>query len=164
MKILKVLTEFLKQVNAWDFNSNSWSISDGGDYAVLMRGTFMALRFPKDMFPFDLENQIVKDYYRNNIRFDEMTKSTDYIPAVFSGVCREVEPVQGKKKGIAKKIVALDNPERYAWVNEEFLKYFDEPTFAVSDTKGCSLNLVRIYEDNRLVGIVCPIRMKEETK
>ena len=162
MKTLKVLTEFLKQVNAWRNDSDIWTISDDGDYIVLMRGSFMALRFPRDMFPFDLENYIVKDYYRNNLNFEEMTKATDYIPAVYSGTCRETEAVRGKKKGVMKKIVATNKPDKYAWVNQAYLEYFHEPTFALSDTKYCQTSLVRIYEDNRLVGIVCPIRVKED--
>lgn len=162
MKTLKALTELLKQIDAWSAPLDGWTISDGGDYIVLMLRSYMALRFPKDFFPFDLENRIVSDYYRNNIDFDKIVEAENYIPAVYSGTCREIEATRGKKKGIAKKIVAVGNPERYAWVNDAFLKYFDEPTFALLDTDGCKVSLVRIYEDNRLVGIVCPIRVQEK--
>lgn len=47
----------------------------------------------------------------------------------------------------------------YAYIDVKYIKYFDkDASYFVKDT----ITPVHVYEDHRLVGIICPVRIKEE--
>ena len=56
-----------------------------------------------------------------------------------------------------KNIVQIKNEEAEAWVDEKLLRYFENPTFRIRS----QVSAVGVYEGERFVGIVMPIRKKE---
>lgn len=57
-----------------------------------------------------------------------------------------------------KKLVQIKNEEAEAWVDEKLLRYFDNPSFKIRSQS----HAVGVYEEDRLVGIVMPVRKKAE--
>ena len=47
------------------------------------------------------------------------------------------------------------------WVNEKYLKAFENPTFKTADNY---IDPVYVYEDDELVGLVMPIRVRDGEK
>ena len=56
-----------------------------------------------------------------------------------------------------KNLVQIKNEEAEAWVDEKLLRYFENPTFLIRS----QVHAVGVYEGERFVGIVMPVRKKE---
>lgn len=55
------------------------------------------------------------------------------------------------------KAVKIENSKTYAWVNEKYLVNFENATFKISSP----ISGVWVYEDEELVGLVMPVRVKD---
>lgn len=88
---------------------------------------------------------VVEDFYFS------FSKKFDYTPAHVTGtvISNDAPP---------HTIIQSDENSNKVWVNPDHLKYFDSraipPTFYIKGER----DVVAIYELNKLVGIVCPIR------
>ena len=103
---------------------------------------------PKD-FPFDTE----KFSNVNNYDFGKVIgDANEYRPGKKTGALRYLD------KGNAVEISRLSDTTR-AWVNEKYLKYFDiDCCFVIKKYNAPVL----VYEDSKLVGLIMPVRMKDE--
>lgn len=58
------------------------------------------------------------------------------------------------------QIRKIESPEFDVWIQDKFLKRFDPRAFKFKVSG--PHDLVLVYEESRLVGVLCPIRMKEQ--
>lgn len=59
-----------------------------------------------------------------------------------------------------KNLVQIKNEEAEVWVDEKLLRYFENPSFKIRSWS----HPVGVYEGERFVGIVMPVRKKGEPK
>lgn len=59
-----------------------------------------------------------------------------------------------------KNLVQIKNEEAEAWVDEKLLRYFENPSFKIRSWS----HAVGVYERERFVGIVMPVRKKGEVQ
>ena len=116
---------------------------------LMFEGTRIYL-FNTDKFPFSYNKEKCFD-------LDKVLKiSSDYNEAI-PFLQKYINHVKGRKPILATKLQRQTQPEEYVYVDTSYLKYFENPTYEIAG----KCDLVRVYEREILVGIICPINYKE---
>lgn len=93
--------------------------------------------------------------------------STKMINDRCCGILRDTEKEDGyenawltnEMKAVGRgRFNRIENSETYAYVNEKFLKYFEDPTFKIKHPH----EPVLVYENEVLRGLVLPMKFEEE--
>lgn len=147
MKVIKILTDILKIVgNEKKTLSCAYGIDE--DYVYYVPDGYRAYKIPKKDFLIDLEKALPNKTPLNDPRklFDDSKAE----PAVKTNEIRAID------KG---NVVKIKGENAHAWINVNYLKEFEvDCTFKVIS----SIAPVFVYEWEKLVGIILPVRIKEE--
>lgn len=112
---------------------------------------YVIYRIPKIVWVLDSKLFIGK--FGASSMIQKLTDINDnYRPAVDTGERRRLVSV----KGNAIKLQADDGT--ICWINEKFLKYFENPLFKIKD----KLSPVAVYEEDMLAGMICAVRVENE--
>ena len=144
MKLKKVYDEIIKA----SLNNEKVIIHLGKieDKIAISTDGFIMYFVPEKDFIFDAE-KILRG--RSKFNANELTKDEPKAKPI--GKTGEMKELLGK---IAVKIGDK-------WVNEKYLKAFENPTFKTADNY---IDPVYVYEDDELVGLVMPIRVRDGEK
>lgn len=117
-----------------------------GVVGTVFKGTLVHLFYSKFPLSFDKEKAMSLD----NIIPDDFGYET----------ARPTHYKKIKTKWTDKEVLAckIENENTYVWVNNDFLKHFENPTFEIKNR----IDLVRVLERGILVGIICPINYTED--
>ena len=151
MKVTKILTDLLKQVEKGDLSRVFYGADK--EYTFYSPDGHRGYKIPSNRFLVDLEKALpnrapVAD-------FKKFLRDEDSYPAYKTNEIRKINNPYGKK---TIDVVKISNGDKYAWINEVYLKEFDvDCTFKISSPK----SPVFIYEDDELVGLILPVHVKE---
>ena len=143
MKLKKVYDEIIKA----SLNKNSRIyLGRLEDKIAISTDGFIMYFVPEKDFIFDIEKIL-----RGGSRFNAHKLTKDAPKAKPISKTGEMKELLGK---IAVKIGDK-------WVNEKYLKAFENPTFKTADNY---IDPVYVYEDDEMVGLVMPIRVRDGEK
>lgn len=117
-----------------------------GATGIVFKGQLIHLFYNKFPLSFDKENAMDIDKLISDDSSYETARPSHY---------KKIKPRWTEKEVLACKI---ENENTYVWVNNDFLKHFENPTFEIKNR----IDLVRVLERNILVGIICPINYTED--
>lgn len=141
MNIKKIESDFLKGL--FSKESNKYIMGEYESCVAYCDGFYIALVPKNDAYvrcerqPFNVETVITD-------MFNHRTSTYSYtITNTHSGNIARYDRVDGKG---------------YAYIDVKYTKYFDKDAhYSVKDFK----SLVHVYENDQLVGVICPVRINE---
>ena len=144
MKLKKVYDEIIKA----SLNNDKAKIFLGKleDKIAVSTDGFIMYFVPEKDFIFDIEKIL-----RGGGRFNANEFTKDEPKA------KPINETSEMKKLLGKIAVKIGDK----WVNEKYLKVFESPTFKTTDNY---IDPVYVYEDDELVGLVMPIRVRDGEK
>lgn len=147
MNYLKVQQDLLKNAitekGEWLFGKyeNSIGVSEGHVIWLI----------PQSCFILDTE-QLKK----HSIRDFDVARMLEFNYCKYEDAVASDELKQYNKK----TLVNIKGGDKEAWVDVSLLKYFNSPTFKVSSPT----SPLMVFEKEELVGVVCPVKLKDGEK
>lgn len=144
MKFIKIQQDLIK--NIVTEKGETKSVQEYGDDLIAVINKFNVYFIPRTLWFLDTE----KFNNRYSRKFDIehlLSYLKDSVLAEATGEMKKRE--EGRRK---ITLVKISSKDECCWVDEKLLKMFEDPIFAI---KG-DVNTVRVYENNVLVGLVCP--------
>lgn len=142
MNILKIMTDFLKQVSKDDTARVLFGIDE--EFTYLSPDGYRCFVIPNDKFLIDLSKAVPYKLPIENIKekfFNDQNSR------------EAVKTIKLTRVGNSN-VIAIANDEVTTWVREDYLKEFAKDcTFKISSPK----SPVFVYEKNILVGMILPV-------
>lgn len=148
MKVTKIMTDLLKLVEKKKTTTCNYGMDE--NYIYFTPDGYRIFKIYKPLFLIDLKKALP-----NKIPF---VNPSNFFKA---DNCED-----GKKTGEMRviddwkeTIIKIESEHSHAWVNEKYLKEFDRDcSFKIGTPK----QPVLIYEHDEVVGVVCPVNLKED--
>lgn len=146
MNVIKIMTDLLKAVGKDKTATCNYGVDE--EYIYFLPDGYRGYRIPKLLFLIDLEKALPNKTPLNN-----PSKFFDDKLAELAVKTNEIRVI-GKDN-----VVKIKGETSHAWLNVNYLKEFGpDCTFKVVSPK----SPVYVYEWEKLVGIVLPVRVAEE--
>lgn len=147
MNYLKIQQDLLKNAIKQEagFLFGECSTETGNCIGVSKMGHVVWL-IPKKYFMLDLDKLDT-----NNVKKTDISRWLDKKPNQSKKAFMTTDLKRTGKNIIAK----IEGGGVEAWVDTALLKYFDNPDFGVTSPTG----VIEVFEDDKLVGLVCPVRV-----
>lgn len=148
MKVTKIMTDLLKLVEKKKTMTCNYGMDD--NYIYFTPDGYRIFKICKPLFLIDLKKAL-----------------PDKIPLVNPGYFFKADNLEdGKKTGemriiddLKGTVTKIESEHSHAWVNEKYLKEFDtDCSFKIGTPK----QPVLIYEHDEVVGVICPVNVKED--
>lgn len=141
-----VINDFFKN------KKNRYGVTKDNVYGICDNEGARLIFVPDGYFPFDISKLSMNQLDLKKLIPDE----SDYIDA------RITKEQRVEKVGTVVKIESIGE-DFYVWVNIKLLDVFEpDCSFKVFNGEKSKKSLVMVYENDSLVGLICPVYLKEE--
>lgn len=148
MKVTKIMTDLLKLVEKEKTTACNYGVDE--NYIYFAPDGYRIFKICKPLFLIDLKKALPDKRPLENPSY--FFKADNLEDGKTTGEMR----VADDRKGT---IIKIESEHSHAWVNEKYLKEFDpDCSFKIGKPR----QPVLIYENDEVVGIVCPVNVKED--
>lgn len=120
--------------------------------------TMMMMIVPKEEWGLDTDWLTNGSNVKNTAKIDKWYTEETYADAELTGEKRLIPLRENKGKNGA--VCKISNGDGYlsnvAWIDERYLKYFENPTFKIHKNVPRN-NAVAVFEEGKLVGLIMPV-------
>lgn len=130
---------------------------DDKKYVYCSLDSVMLVCIPKSHWVIDID--WLREHNAFEFKSEHIINRNNRVDAVLTVEKRGQEGVHNSKLFTVVKIKSVKD-DSCVWIDERFLKYFDNPTFDIADEKP-ERKGVNVYENGYFVGVIMPVKVAE---